>query len=158
MLDDLFAQLRTATAPTEIEALQNGIWQLWLTTGNTALDKELETGMRAMQADNYTLAIKHFTNIIQLKPSFSEAWNKRATAYYLRGDYRASLFDISETLRREPRHFGALWGQANILQQLGDTRRALKAITRLSIICQNMPGLREREHSLREQLEDGEEL
>ena len=51
MLEDLFAQLRTATAPAEIEALQNGIWQLWLTTGDTALDKELEAGMRAIQAE-----------------------------------------------------------------------------------------------------------
>ena len=43
-LNDLFAQLRTATAPAEIEALQDGIWQRWLATGDAALDKELELG------------------------------------------------------------------------------------------------------------------
>jgi len=156
MLDDLFAQLRTATAPAEIEALQNGIWQVWLTTGNTVLDKELEAGMRAMQAEDYTLAIKYFTYIIQLQPAFAEAWNKRATTYYLRGEYRASLADINETLAREPRHFGALWGQANILQQLGFTQQALNSLRKLSAICPAFPGLREREHSLREQLEEGD--
>jgi tetratricopeptide (TPR) repeat protein len=155
-LDDLFAQLRTATAPAEIEALQNGIWQVWLSTGNPALDKELEAGMRAMQAEDYTRAITYFTHIIQLQPSFAEGWNKRATTYYLRGEYRASLTDINETLAREPRHFGALWGQVNILQQLGFTRQALRSIRRLSVICPAFPGLREREHSLREQLEEGE--
>ncbi|MBO2010614.1 tetratricopeptide repeat protein [Hymenobacter negativus] len=155
MLDDLFARLRLATTPAEIETLQNGIWQLWLTTGDVALDKELEAGMRALQAEEFTVAIKHFTYIIQLNPNFTEAWNKRATAYYLRGDYRASLADINETLLREPRHFGALWGQYSILQQLGFIRQALKSITKLSAICPHTPGLREREHDLREQLEEG---
>ncbi|MDO7850234.1 tetratricopeptide repeat protein [Hymenobacter convexus] len=155
MLDDLFAQLRTATAPAEIEALQSGIWQLWLTSGDVALDKELEAGMRAMQAEDQTLAIKHFTRIIQLKPEFAEAWNKRATAYYLRGEYRASLLDIAETLQREPRHFGALWGEASILRQLGDYGHALRVLNRLSAICPHLPGLPEQQLHLRERLADG---
>lgn len=154
-LDDLFARLRLATAPTEIETLQNGIWQVWLTTNDLALDKELEAGMRAMQAADQTLAITHFTRIIQLNPGFAEAWNKRATAHYLRGEYRASLADIAETLRREPRHFGALWGQAGILRQLGEYQRALRVLDRLAAICPHLPGLHEQQLGLREQLENG---
>jgi tetratricopeptide (TPR) repeat protein len=156
MLDDLFARLRLATAPAEIETLQNGIWQWWLTTNDFALDKELEAGMRAVQAADYTLAIRQFTRIIQLRPDFAEAWNKRATAYYLRGEYRASLADIAETLRREPRHFGALEGQAGILRQLGEYQRALRVLDRLAAICPHLPGLHEQRLSLREQLEDGD--
>ncbi|SFQ77272.1 tetratricopeptide repeat protein [Hymenobacter arizonensis] len=154
-LDDLFARLRLATAPTELEALQNGIWQLWLTTDDVALDKELEAGMRALQAGDHTLAINYFTRIIQLKPDFAEGWNKRATAYYLRGEYRASLADIAETLRREPRHFGALWGQASIYRQLGEYQRALLILERLQTLCPHLPGLHEQLLSLREQLEEG---
>ncbi|MBD2769051.1 tetratricopeptide repeat protein [Hymenobacter sp. BT664] len=158
MLDDLFARLRLATAPAEIETLQNGIWQWWLTTNDLGLDKELEAGMRAMQAADYTLAIQHFTRIIQLRPDFAEGWNKRATAHYLRGEYRASLADIAETLRREPRHFGALGGQADILRQLGEYRRALRVLDRLAAICPYLPGLPEQRLSLRERLEDGDPL
>lgn len=154
-LDDLFAQLRTATAPAEIEALQSGIWQLWLASGDVGLDKELEAGMRAMQAGDHTLAIAHFTKIIQLNPDFAEGWNKRATAHYLRGEYRASLADITETLRREPRHFGALWGQAGIVRQVGEYRRSLAVLSKLSAICPHLPGLHEQQLSLREQLEEG---
>ncbi|WP_052732917.1 tetratricopeptide repeat protein [Hymenobacter terrenus] len=153
-LDDLFARLRLATAPAEIEALQSGIWQLWLTTGDAALDKELEAGMRAMQAGDYTLAIDHFNRIIIFKPTFAEGWNKRATAHYLRGEYRASLHDIDETLQREPRHFGALWGQASIMRQLGEYRRALTILNKLSVICPHLPGLYEQQLSLRELLDD----
>ena len=153
-LDDLFARLRLATAPAEIEVLQNGIWQLWLATTDAALDKELETGMRALQAGDHALAIAHFTRIIEARPDFAEGWNKRATARYLRGEYRASLADIGETLRREPRHFGALWGQATMLRQLGEYRRALRVLGRLAAICPHLPGLQEQQLGLREQLEE----
>ncbi|HEX8330770.1 MAG TPA: tetratricopeptide repeat protein [Hymenobacter sp.] len=154
MLDELFARLRMALAPAEVEALQNGIWQVWLCSGDVALDKRLEAGMRAMQAGDHTLAIKEFTEIIERNPAFTEAWNKRATAYYLRGEYRASLDDIAETLQREPRHFGALWGKAGIMRQLGEYRRALQVLERLATICPNLPGLHEQQLSLREQLEE----
>ncbi|GAC1592345.1 MAG: tetratricopeptide repeat protein [Hymenobacter sp.] len=155
-LDDLFAQLRVASAPAELEALQNGIWQQWLATGDVGLDKELEAGMRALQAGDYTLAIRHFNELIRQVPDFGEGWNKRATAHYLRGEYRASLADIAETLRREPRHFGALSGKATMLRQLGETQRAMRTLARLAAICPNLPGLREQQHTLREQLENGE--
>ena len=155
MLNDLFARLRLATAPAEIEALQDGIWQLWLATGDAARDKQLEAGVRALNAADYTRAIVHFNELIAAAPDFAEGWNKRATAYYQRGDYRASLADISETLRREPRHFGALWGQAAILRQLADPRRALRALKQLEALCPHLPGLREQQLALREQLEDG---
>ncbi|MBF9239075.1 tetratricopeptide repeat protein [Hymenobacter sp. BT683] len=154
MLDELFARLRLATAPAEIEVLQDGIWQLWLTTDNVAIDKAMEEGLRALQAEDYTRAIEYFTRIIQVNPSFAEAWNKRATAHYLRGEYRASLDDIRETLHREPRHFGALWGQAGMLRQLGDYARALRVLNRLSVICPHLPGLQKQLLEVREQLEE----
>ncbi|TGE16105.1 tetratricopeptide repeat protein [Hymenobacter elongatus] len=153
-LDDLFAQLRVATAPAEIEALQNGIWHLWLITGNVQLDKQLETGLRALAAADYTQAIGIFTQLLEERPDFAEAWNKRATAYYLRGEYRASLLDIAQTLQREPRHFGALSGWATILHVLGDYRGALRVLKRLEVLCPHLPGLRARLHDLRDQLEE----
>lgn len=158
MLDDLFAQLRTASAPAEIEALQSGVWQLWLTPpsgpGAQALAKELEAGMRALQADDLSRAIVTFTALIAAAPAWAEAWNKRATAHYLRGEYRASLADIVETLRREPRHFGALGGQVAILRQLGAPRQALAVLGKLAALCPHLPGLREQQHTLREELDE----
>ena len=76
------------------------------------LNKELESGLRHLQTDDYGVAIDWFSRIIQFNPAYGGAWKKGAAAYYLRGEYRASLDDIAETLRRTPRHFGALWRQA----------------------------------------------
>jgi tetratricopeptide (TPR) repeat protein len=153
-LDDLFARLRTATAPTEIEALQSGIWHLWLETGDPVLDKQLEVGMRALAAGDYTPAIHSFTGLIEARPAFAEGWNKRATAYYLRGEYRASLLDIAETLRREPRHFGALAGWATILRMLGEERNALRVLQRLERLCPQLPGLQAQLRDLRDRLDE----
>ncbi|PJJ53009.1 tetratricopeptide repeat protein [Hymenobacter chitinivorans] len=153
-LDDLFAQLRVATTPTEIDALQNGIWQLWLMSGDPRLDKEMEAGLRVLAAGDYTAAIRVFTGVLEQQPEFAEAWNKRATAYYLRGEYRASLLDIAQTLQREPRHFGALSGWATILQTMGDYRAALRVLHRLEALCPYLPGLQARLHDLRDQLDE----
>jgi tetratricopeptide (TPR) repeat protein len=154
MIDDLFARLRTATAPLEIEALQSGIWQIWLSTGEPGLDKTLEAGMRALSAGDHTRAIQEFDRLIADAPAYAEGWNKRATAHYLRGEYRASLLDIAETLRLEPRHFGALGGQAIILRQLGETRRALRVLKRLADLCPHLPGLAAQRRELQERLEE----
>lgn len=151
-LDELFVHLREATTPAEIETLQNGIWQIWLTTGEHILDKHLEAGMRALSAGDYTQAINDFTALIELQPNYAEGWNKRATAYYLRGEYRASLDDIRETLRREPRHFGALSGWATMLRALADDRGTLRVLLRLEQLCPHWLGLQSQLRDLRDQL------
>ncbi|WP_139925282.1 hypothetical protein [Hymenobacter sp. DG01] len=153
-LNDLFARLREATAPAEIEALQDGIWQIWLTAGHPLLDKYLEAGMRALAAGDYTLAIQQFTLLTETSPDYAEGWNKRATAYYLRGEYNASLRDVRETLRLEPRHFGALSGWATMLRMLGDARGALRVLGRLEKLCPAWPGLQTQLRDLRDQLDD----
>ncbi|SNC76509.1 Tetratricopeptide repeat-containing protein [Hymenobacter gelipurpurascens] len=153
-LDELFARLREATAPAEIEALQDGIWQIWLMAGHPKLDKHLEAGMRALAAGDYTLAIQEFTVLVESSPSYAEGWNKRATAYYMRGEYRASLDDVRQTLRLEPRHFGALSGKATMLLHLGDAAGALRALQQLERLCPNWPGLQTRLRDLGDQLDE----
>jgi tetratricopeptide (TPR) repeat protein len=153
-LDELFQRLRTATAPLEIEALQQGIWQLWLETDDVALNKRMESGMRAMAAEDYSRAIADFGWIIEQHPTCAEGWNKRATALYLRGEYRASLLDIARTLHLEPRHFGALSGKATIQRMVGDDRGALRTLRRLGRLCPNLPGLQTQLHDLKRRLGD----
>lgn len=151
--DDLFERLREASAPTEIEALQNGIWQHWLTTHDQRLDKHLEAGMRALAAGDYTLAIAEFDLLVQERPTYAEGWNKRATAHYLRGEYRASIRDVQQTLQLEPRHFGALAGWATMRRMLGDPAGALRLLRRLEKICPHQPGLQVQLRDLRDQLD-----
>ena len=51
------------------------------------------------------------------QPDFAEGWNKRATVYFLMGDFDQSLADCDETLKRNANHFGALSGCGAIYAQ-----------------------------------------
>lgn len=130
----LFSELKTAQSPVEIESPQADIWQIWLETGQAESDQWMARGITAMSEQAYDEAIDLFTQIIEAQPDYAEGWNKRATAYYLRGDYKASIADIQETLAREERHFGALSGLASIYRTIGDDRGALRTLEKLAAI------------------------
>jgi tetratricopeptide (TPR) repeat protein len=85
---------------------------------------------KAIEDKDLELAIKLLDGIVKVKPDYIEAWNRRATIYYMKKDYGHSIADIREVLRREPRHFGALTGLGLILQDIGDEKQALEVYRR----------------------------
>ena len=64
-------------------------------------------------------------NLINEDPDFAEAWNKRATVYFMMGDFDKSMQDIIKTLELEPRHFGALDGMGLIFIHQGQYQQAI---------------------------------
>ena len=46
-------------------------------------------------------ALKVFNNVIDSDPEWSEAWNKRATVYFLMSQFTESLSDIDKVLSIE---------------------------------------------------------
>jgi tetratricopeptide (TPR) repeat protein len=85
-------------------------------------------------------------------PSFAEGWNKRATVYYLMGDFKASVGDIEHTLELEPRHFGALSGLGLIYMNMGKDQAALRAFRKTLEINPHLPAIRERADELAKKL------
>lgn len=133
-LNDLFDCLQEAKNDVEIQNVEAQIWEIWLESGSPQLNYLMEKGGIALQQKDYSQAIEYFGQIINLNPDFAEGWNKRATAYFLRGDYKASLNDIEETLRLEPRHFGAISGMISIYMMIHDLKGALKSYKMLQEI------------------------
>jgi tetratricopeptide (TPR) repeat protein len=99
------------------------------------------------------VAIKLLDAIIKLRPDYIEAWNRRATLYYLQNNYGKSLSDIREVLVREPRHFGALAGLGMIMQDLGDEKRALDAFRKALAINPHLEKVPELVKTLSEKVE-----
>ena len=97
---------------------ERGLWALWSRSGDAAIDQLMAQGVGAMEAENYKAAIATFSEIVRRKPEFAEGWNKRATVYYLAGEYRKSIADCAEVLKRNARHFGALSGLGLIYMRL----------------------------------------
>ena len=128
-LDTLFAELKKATSLAEAQRVERIIWAKWHWHKIPRLSQELKLGTTYLQENNFKKALYIFNKIIKEAPAFSEAYNKRATAYFLMKKYEKSLMDIKATLTLEPRHFGALSGMGLIFMNRGDFQRALVAFT-----------------------------
>lgn len=127
MLDTLFAKLQTATDPMAVESLEAAIWEQWTMVPDPGQRELMMRGIDEMQQRQLKVSVETFTRLIEIAPDLSEAWNKRATAYWLLGNFKASLADICETLKREPRHFGAYSGLGMIRAEMGEYARAVAA-------------------------------
>ncbi|WIM13203.1 tetratricopeptide repeat protein [Enhydrobacter sp.] len=127
MLDTLFAKLQTTADPLAAQALEQAIWEQWTMVPDPDQRRLMLRGMAEMQRQDLQAAVATFTKLIEIAPDLSEAWNKRATVYWLLGNFDASIADICETVKREPRHFGAYSGLGMIRAQMGEPARAAAA-------------------------------
>jgi len=130
-LKGLFENLRTAASPEAAADVESQIWGIWAKSGDASLDQVFEVGSRAMAIGDTNTALKIFDAIVQKAPNFAEGWNKRATIYYMMGNYEASLADIDRTLELEPHHFGALAGLGLVNIGLDRDEAALDAFERV---------------------------
>ena len=119
---------------------QSQIIRAWNHSGSPSMDLLARRADRAMKAKDWKTALVHLNDLVRLAPKFAEGWNKRATVYFLKGEYGPSLEDIARTLRLEPRHFGALAGLGIMLDRLGDKMGALEAYRRAVKIHPNLKG------------------
>jgi tetratricopeptide (TPR) repeat protein len=131
LLDKLFDQLAEVNDSNNAKELEKKIWSIWIKhPDDISLTEKLEFGTELIQYGDYNYALRVFDNIIVADPKWSEAWNKRATVYFLMSQFANSLGDIDKVLSIEPRHFGALSGQARIFIKLQKYEKAIESIER----------------------------
>ncbi|HEX4993935.1 MAG TPA: tetratricopeptide repeat protein [Methylomirabilota bacterium] len=144
----------SADAPVLIEALsdadevvrvlaERSIWQVWSRSGDAEADALLQVGIEQMSRGDGPAAAETFTKVIQRRPDFAEAWNKRATVYFLMGEDEKSLRDCDEVMKRNPAHFGALAGYGQIYLRLDQPERALSYFRRALRINPNLRGVQQ---------------
>ena len=150
--DDLpLLQARLFDDDEEVRATaEAAIWSIWGRSGDAAADHLFQTGLEQMRGGNLNAAVETFGRVIAMRPQFTEAWNKRATLYFLLGEYDLSLKDCDEVLRRNPQHFGVLAGYGQIYLRKGDLPRALEYFEQALAINPNMTGVRDSIEALRE--------
>ena len=117
---------------------ETAIWKVWGRYGNDEIDAVFAEGLNQMSTGRFVLAVKTFTGIIERVPDFTEAWNKRATLYYLLNKDNESMSDVDEVLRQEPMHFGALTGYGLLKSRQGDYRAAIKYFEQALLVNPNM--------------------
>ena len=126
-LDQLFNELKENNVELSHQA-EKKIWDIWSThPTNNKLTEILAEGSLHVNNNQLTKAINLFTNVINIDPNWAEAWNKRATALYMIGEYQRSQDDIDKVLELEKRHFGALAGQGLVNIKLKNYEKAIKS-------------------------------
>ncbi len=152
-LDTLFGALKIAPDAESAKAIEDRIWAVWMVSGSDTCNLLMGRVKAAVDAKDYDLAIKLLDAIIAIKPDYVEAWNRRATIYYLKNDYGRALADIREVLAHEPRHFGAWSGLGLILQEIGDDKHALEAYRKALAIDPHVEHIPDVVKALREKVE-----
>jgi tetratricopeptide (TPR) repeat protein len=128
---------------------ERALWQVWSRSGDGETDRLFTMGLAQMSDRQGEAAVETFTRVVQRQPDFAEGWNKRATIYYLLGEYEKSLADCDEVMKRNPYHFGALSGYGMIYLKLRDPERALEFFEKALRVNPNLDSVRETVDALR---------
>jgi len=128
---------------------ERALWEVWSRSGDRDIDRLFAVGVEQINDQQGAAAVQTFSEIIRRKPEFAEGWNKRATVYYVLGEYAKSLADCDEVMKRNPYHFGALSGYGMIYMELNEPARALTYFERALAVNPNLESVAEAVQMLR---------
>lgn len=155
-LEELFQTLRSTDDLNRVGSAEQAIWEIWMESGDEQTDELIRQGAMQMQFRQYGAALSMFNAVIEAKPDFAEGWNKRATLYYLMGEYEKSIADCEKTLALEPRHFGALFGLGLLHTALNHEQKAIDAFERALMVHPHLQSAPEFIQQLRARLKSRE--
>ena len=87
-LNQLFNELKANKSKVS-SIVEQEIWKIWSTHPTDAkLTARLEQGSQFVRDQQFVKAIEIFTEVINFDQNWAEAWNKRATVFYLIGEFK----------------------------------------------------------------------
>lgn len=142
-LDDLFANLSRPDMDVSLEEVEGTIWALWCSHPDDGAVQRMERVIGGLAQGRFDAAERLLDGLVRDYPDWAEAWNKRATLYFLQDRDEESVADIEATLRLEPRHFGALGGFGQICLRQDEPISARLAFERALKVNPHLDGMRE---------------
>lgn len=122
---------------------ENALWSIWFRSGSPQAVCHLKCGSKHLKHENYLTAISQFSLAFETDPTFAEALNQRAIAYYLSGRFTPAIEDCLRVITLMPSHFGALAGMGHCHTQQGNLEAARCAYCRALAIYPYMDGVRQ---------------
>ncbi len=151
-LDQLFSDLKRERNEKAAEHIAGRIWGEWSQSGSASIDLMMQWSQKAIEDQKYDVALDFLDQVVTLQPDYAEGWNRRATVHFLMKNFGKSMSDINQTLRLEPRHFGALSGLAQIMAATGHKQSALEAWQKVLAIYPMMRNAQDQVATLSEEL------
>ncbi|MBU6399309.1 MAG: hypothetical protein KGS61_03240 [Verrucomicrobia bacterium] len=131
----LVRALRSDSASAR-ELAANALWELWFHAAGDEAYRFVAAAQRLIDRHDFADALLLLNHVVKAYPGFAEGWNRRATLYWLMGDYRKSIADCRRVLGLNPSHFGAWQGMGLCQLEIGDVRGACRS---LRAACQITP-------------------
>jgi tetratricopeptide (TPR) repeat protein len=153
---ELYTRLAASKDADETSGIITRLLHNYSESGSDTADLLLRRARQAIGVENYSDALKILDATIALQPDWAEGWNARATTRYLDDDYKGSMADIAQTLKREPKHLGALMGMGMILEAREKREEALKVYERVLTIAPHWRNAQEAADKLRAALAGSE--
>ncbi|HKY02801.1 MAG TPA: hypothetical protein VJM53_09645 [Burkholderiales bacterium] len=147
-LNPWFSQLAHTQYSEAAETAEDKIWRLWMHYPQTRAAQDLERATRAIAAFDFPAAEGILNTLLARHPDYAEAWNKRATLYFIQMRDEESLQALHRTLQLEPRHFGAVCGFAEICLSHEYQDHALFAFEAALALNPHLDGIRARVNEL----------
>ena len=147
-LENLFEILSKTKSDIQINEVTSSIWDIWHETNDPSIEADFYRGLESMRTGDLIMALAFFTRVIDKNSNFAEGWNKRATVYYMLGKFDASMMDIHETLKLEPRHFGAMDGMGLIFIHLEQFDKAIDIYDQMLKIFPNNSSTKQKKEML----------
>jgi tetratricopeptide (TPR) repeat protein len=129
--------------PTVRSLADNALWMIWFRADTPENNEALERVRAENNRGRFEFAIEQANRLIARAPSFAEAYNQRAIAYFFLGQFAQSAEDCRSVLLRNPYHIGALGGLGQCQLRLGHRQDAIKTFRRASKIQPYNQGLRQ---------------
>ena len=126
-LDRLLGQLHGMPDHAGVAGVEAEIWEIWSRNDSPTAEVLLRQASAAINARDFDPAEKMLSQLLETYPNYAEAWNRRASLYYLMKRYDVAMIDINHALELESRNFGALVGKGMILRATGKGEQAIAA-------------------------------
>ena len=120
-LNGLFEDLAKPELDEPLDVVEGSIWALWCSHPDDSAVQQMERVIGGLAQGRFDAAERLLDGLVRDYPDWAEAWNKRATLYFLLDRDDESVADIEETLKLEP---STLWGLGRIWSDLPAPRRA----------------------------------
>ena len=133
---------------------EQSVWGIWMRTDDSVADPLFQTGMLAIAHNDPKAAIEKLNQVIELRPDFAEAWNRRGNAYAVLGDDDRALADYDRALALNPYQFGTLESCGEIWMTRSNYRKAADYFRRALDLNPNLSEAAEALHALEEKLEN----
>ena len=133
-LNTLFESLQHPESTNSHDKIIEEIWLVWNEIDNPYTQRIMDSMPLYFASQKYIEALEGLHKIIEEFRNYSEAYNKRATIFFILGRYSSSMVDIKNTLDLEPRHFGALGGMARILIYYEKYHDAIEVYNKMKLI------------------------